>query len=66
MRVAVDASVCIGSGQCAMTVPEVFDQDEQYGTVVLLLAQPPDQLHDAVREVAERCPVRAISVDAGA
>ena len=61
MEIKVDPGTCIGSGQCALAVPEVFDQDARSGTVVLLDARPPEELHDAVREAAERCPVEAIS-----
>ncbi len=63
MRIGVNDKACIGSGQCALALPEVFDQDGSDGTVVLLNDQPPTELHDDVYEVADRCPVRAIEVD---
>lgn len=61
MRVSVDTHACIGSGQCAMALPEVFDQDDTYGLVVLLDEAPPGDLHNAVHEAVSRCPVRAIT-----
>lgn len=61
MKVEVDTESCIGSGQCAFAAPEIFDQDETAGTVILLNGRPPDELHDAVWESIARCPVRAIS-----
>ncbi|MET7383138.1 ferredoxin [Streptomyces sp. NPDC005526] len=64
MHVSVDTTLCIGSGQCAMTLPEVFDQDEVDGLVVLLDAKPPRELHDDVDEAVNRCPVQAISTTA--
>lgn len=62
MHVTVDPLSCVGSGQCALAVPEVFDQDEEDGIVRLLDETPPADLHGAVREAAHRCPVQAISV----
>ena len=35
MRVRVDREVCVGAGMCALTEPEVFDQDPEDGRVVL-------------------------------
>ncbi|MEU6575129.1 ferredoxin [Streptomyces sp. NPDC046805] len=61
MRVSVDPQMCIGAGQCAMALPEVFDQDDTDGLVVLLDAAPLDELHDAVQEAVSRCPVQAIA-----
>lgn len=61
MRVTVDPRVCVGSGQCALAVPEVFDQDDVDGTVVLLGDRPPAELHGPVREAVDRCPVSAIT-----
>ncbi|MEU7618281.1 ferredoxin [Micromonospora rifamycinica] len=62
LRIQVDSGMCVGSGQCALTLPEIFDQNDHDGTVVLLDGQPPAKWHDAVREAASRCPVQAITV----
>ncbi|MFI0982555.1 ferredoxin [Streptomyces sp. NPDC021093] len=61
MQITVDAEVCVGSGQCALAVPDVFDQDETDGTVVLLEASPAEEFHREVDEAVGRCPVRAIT-----
>lgn len=61
MRVTVDQDACISSGQCVLTVPAVFDQDDD-GVVVLLDECPPAELHDGVRLAAELCPALAIDV----
>jgi ferredoxin len=61
VRIQVDSDSCVGSGQCALALPEVFDQDDADGRVVLLDDRPPTELHGAVREAASRCPVRAIT-----
>ncbi|MFD5463755.1 ferredoxin [Kitasatospora sp. NPDC127059] len=63
MHLTVDTGVCVGSGQCALAMPEVFDQDDADGTVVLLDAQPAPELHDAVRDAVRSCPVQAISAN---
>jgi ferredoxin len=42
--------------------PEVFDQGEEDGIVVLLDATPPEQQHKAVREAACVCPSGAITL----
>ena len=39
MRVSADRNVCIGAGLCALTAPEVFDQDDD-GLVELLTPDP--------------------------
>ena len=63
MRVRVNTDRCIGSGQCAVIAPAVFDQDDD-GTVVLL-HEPVDADHEAaVREAANVCPARVITLDA--
>jgi ferredoxin len=61
--VVVDIERCCGSGQCALSVPEVFDQSEQSGLVVLLDAHPPGHLLPRLRDAANRCPSGAITVD---
>lgn len=61
LSVAADRGRCCGSGNCASTLPEVFDQDDD-GFVVVLKPSPADGLADALRDVAETCPVQAITV----
>lgn len=63
MKVHVDQRKCVGSGQCARTVPEVFDQRDEDGIVVLRTAQPDDRLAPAVRKAARRCPAQAIRIE---
>jgi ferredoxin len=62
VKITTAAEVCVGCGQCALAVPAVFDQDERFGTVLLLDARPPEELHGPVRAAAVNCPVQAISV----
>jgi ferredoxin len=61
MRVEVDQDRCVGAGMCSLTDPQVFDQDEVDGTVVLL--DPTAVGHEAqAREAAHLCPAGAIRV----
>jgi len=62
MRVSVEEDRCCGSGQCVLLAPDVFDQREDDGTVVLLDPAPPEVLHEDVRESAAVCPGAAIGV----
>jgi ferredoxin len=63
MKVTVDTGKCIGAGQCVMTAPDVFDQDEDAGTVVLLTEKPSATAQDKVRKAVNYCPARVIQVD---
>ncbi|GAA3507694.1 ferredoxin [Streptosporangium album] len=62
MKVIVDEVKCCGAGQCVLIAPEVFDQREDDGIVILLDAEPPEQLHAVVREAATVCPAAAIEL----
>jgi ferredoxin len=62
MRVTVAVERCGGAGQCTRTAPQVFDQDEDSGTVVVLNEDPPPQLHGVVRQAAALCPNAVIQL----
>ncbi|MBZ4020436.1 MULTISPECIES: ferredoxin [Streptomyces] len=64
MNITLDVDKCCAAGQCVLVAPEVFDQRDEDGIVVLLDAQPPAEQHAAVREAAAICPAAAIQVDA--
>ena len=59
----VDQRRCVGSGQCARTVPEVFDQRDEDGIVVLLNDNPPSELAADIHQAAAVCPALAIVVE---
>ncbi|MEV6932301.1 ferredoxin [Dactylosporangium sp. NPDC051485] len=63
MRVGADTDVCVGSGQCALRLPEVFDQREEDGVVVVLDEHPPPSLRDAVRQAVLGCPSGALRLE---
>ncbi|QFZ17335.1 ferredoxin [Saccharothrix syringae] len=62
MRIEVDRERCVGAGMCALTDPEVFDQDEVDGTVLLLEPSPTGAHEGKAREAASLCPSGAIRV----
>lgn len=63
MQVSVNEDKCCGAGQCVMTAPEVFDQRDEDGIVVLLEPRPAEELHGAVREAADMCPAAAVELN---
>jgi ferredoxin len=63
MRLRVDGDRCIGAGQCVRLAPDVFDQDEDDGTVVLLRESVPADREAVAREAVNACPAQAIAVD---
>ncbi|MQY21623.1 ferredoxin [Nocardia macrotermitis] len=62
MRITIDEDKCVACGQCVVAAPEVFDQREEDGILVLLEANPPADQADAVREAAAVCPALVITV----
>lgn len=62
MKIKADTEVCVGAGMCVLTLPEVFDQSEDDGTVVLLDPDPPAHRDAAVRRAVQLCPSGALSV----
>ncbi|SFT41060.1 ferredoxin [Geodermatophilus amargosae] len=60
MRVTVDRELCVGSGACEVLAPDVFEVDDD-GAVRVLQAEPDDE--DAVRQAAQQCPTRALSLE---
>jgi ferredoxin len=62
MKIHVKHEVCIGAGQCVVSAPEVFDQNDDDGLVVVLDESPAPELHARVREAARVCPARVIEL----
>ncbi|MFJ4961045.1 ferredoxin [Streptomyces sp. NPDC088729] len=61
-RLSVDRERCIGAGMCVMTAPDVFDQDQDEGLVLLSHAEPHAVHRAAVRMAVGVCPSRAITL----
>jgi ferredoxin len=62
MHITIDESKCCAAGQCVLAAPEVFDQREDDGIVVLLDADPPEEQYEPARQAAAVCPAVAIEV----
>ncbi|MEU4240759.1 ferredoxin [Actinoplanes sp. NPDC026619] len=62
MEITVDQDLCCGAGQCAMLAPDVFDQRDSDGVVILLDPAPPPALLGVVEDAVAVCPASAISV----
>ncbi|MFE7314783.1 MULTISPECIES: ferredoxin [unclassified Streptomyces] len=61
MRITVDTGRCVGAGQCVLTAPDLFDQDDD--GLVTVLAPPADGPPLAgAQEAASLCPSGAITV----
>jgi ferredoxin len=60
MKITVDEDKCCAAGQCVLAAPDVFDQRDDDGVVVLLDPSPPSELHQAARDAAALCPAAAI------
>ena len=59
IAVEVDRGLCIGSGDCVDTAPDVFQLDAEDKAVVV---DPDGAPVDVVVEAAANCPVSAIRV----
>lgn len=62
MRVTIDQDKCVASGQCVLGAPDVFDQRDEDGIVVLLNPAPSAGLAADIRRAAAVCPALAIEV----
>lgn len=63
MKVTVDQDICASSGNCVMTAPEIFDQRDEDGVVVLLNATPSNEQAEGARKAASLCPAMAIRIE---
>ena len=63
MRVKIDRAKCVGGGNCVLSAPKVFAQDDADGLVILLADSPPQSESEAVRQAEALCPGRVISIE---
>lgn len=62
MRLSIDTDKCVASGSCVFAAPEIFDQDGD-GIVVLLMEEPPPELHEKAKAAELVCPAAVIWSD---
>lgn len=62
MRIDIDQETCIGAGQCVLTAPEVFTQDDDGFSELLPGHETNPGAPSAAADAAKACPVQAISV----
>lgn len=62
MKVTVDQDKCASSGNCVMRAPEIFDQRDEDGVVVLRNEHPPAEQADNAWRAAAGCPAQAIHI----
>ncbi|MFF4694244.1 ferredoxin [Streptomyces chattanoogensis] len=62
MRITIDEDMCIGSGQCVLTAPGVFTQDDD-GFSQVLPGREDGAGDPLVREAVRACPVQAITIE---
>jgi len=60
VHIVVDRALCIGSGDCVDTAPDVFQLDDEDKAIVV---DPDGAPLDEVIEAAGNCPVTAIFVE---
>jgi ferredoxin len=64
MRVAINPTTCIASGNCSRTAPKVFaNLEENDGFVSVLDENPPQSEWPAVREAEDLCPSATIQLE---
>jgi ferredoxin len=62
MKVVVNFDLCESNAVCMQIAPEVFEvRDDDF--LYILNENPPAELHEKVREAAERCPKQAILLE---
>ena len=63
VTVRIDQTRCIGSGQCVLAAPDVFDQSDDDGLGFVVIAEPSADLLPGVRDAVDRCPAQAVSLE---
>lgn len=63
MNLSVDASACVGHGQCYTVAPNLLsDDDEGFVTLRGSSMDVPDDLVDEARNAVAVCPERAVTL----
>ena len=63
MKIIADTGRCVGAGQCVLTDPDLFDQSEDDGTVIVLVPEPEGEVaEENARTAVHICPSQALSL----
>ena len=62
MIVAADLELCQGHQMCQFEAPDVFGLDAAEDKVILLDANPPEDLREQVARAVKYCPAMALSL----
>jgi ferredoxin len=62
MKVTVNRTKCLRSGQCTYLHPKLFKEGED-GYPVVLVDDVPDDLEEEAEDAADICPASAIDID---
>lgn len=60
MKVAVDEDLCVGTGNCVDTCPEVFELVDGISHVKVDVV--PEEVEKQAKQAVEECPVSAIEI----
>ena len=63
MRVTADLELCQGHQMCQFEAPDVFGLNDDEDKVVLLDANPPEDLRAQVVQAVKYCPAMALSLE---
>lgn len=63
MKIRVLRERCVGAGQCVLSAPQLFDQSDEDGTVVVLNATPGTEDEAAARAALSLCPSGTIRLE---
>ena len=61
--ITVDEERCVGAGHCVRASAKIFDQREDDGIVVLLMAEAPDSMAAELEKAERLCPSQAIRIE---
>jgi ferredoxin len=62
VRILGDRDICVGAGMCALTAPDLFEQDEEDGLVVVRNVHVEGQALELARKALDLCPSGALSL----
>ena len=62
MRVGSNRDACVGSGQCVLLAPGVFDLDDD-GKVMVLVEPVPEEQRPPTEAAVAACPSFAIDIE---